>query len=119
MKLEIDVPDVCYENILNGEMDSLDVRYGLEAIKHGTSLPEGAEILTKEAYSDLCLRASRERKTEKWVRNERQPVQPAGYLTYHCTACGREISTKHHGKLSMLEEFPYCHCGAKMEGAEE
>lgn len=28
-------------------------------VRNGTPLPDGAEILTKEAYSDLCLRASR------------------------------------------------------------
>ena len=30
----------------------------LDAIKNGTLLPEGVEILTKEAYSDLCTRAA-------------------------------------------------------------
>ena len=40
MKLEINVPDICYENILNGKMDSLDVCYGLEAIKKGVPVDE-------------------------------------------------------------------------------
>lgn len=30
-----------------------------EAIANGVLLPEGAEILTKEAYGDLCMRASK------------------------------------------------------------
>ena len=50
-----------------------------------------------------------------WVLNENQGVQTAGYLTYHCSECGREIISKYHGKISLLKEFPYCHCGAKME----
>lgn len=29
-----------------------------QAIANGTPLPDGAEILTKEAYSDLCSRAA-------------------------------------------------------------
>lgn len=29
------------------------------AVNNGVPLPEGAEILTKEAYSDLCMRASK------------------------------------------------------------
>jgi len=29
-----------------------------KAIIHGTPLPDGVEILTKEAYSDLCTRAA-------------------------------------------------------------
>jgi hypothetical protein len=31
----------------------------MRAIVNGTLLPEGSEILTKEAYSDLCMRASK------------------------------------------------------------
>lgn len=62
-----------------------------------------------------AYKALQERKTGKWVRNDYQPVQPAGYLMYHCTVCGREISSKYHGKKSMLEAFPFCHCGARME----
>lgn len=53
-----------------------------------------------------------------WVLNDNQGVQAVGYLTYHCSECGREISSKYHGKLSLLKEYPYCHCGAKMESEE-
>lgn len=54
-------------------------------------------------------------KIGKWIKNEEQGVQAVGYLTYHCSECGREISSKYHGKISLLKEYPYCHCGAKME----
>lgn len=53
-------------------------------------------------------------KTGKWILNDNQGVQAVGYLTYHCSECGREISSKYHGKTSLLNEYPYCHCGAKM-----
>ena len=53
-----------------------------------------------------------------WVLNDNQGVQAAGCLTYHCSECGREISSKYHGKISLLKEYPYCHCGAKMESEE-
>lgn len=53
-------------------------------------------------------------KTGHWIRNEKQGVQAVGYLTYHCSECGREICSKYHGKISLLKEYPYCHCGAKM-----
>ena len=55
------------------------------------------------------------RKTGHWIRNEKQGVQAVGYLTYHCSECGREICSKYHGKMSLLKEYPYCHCGARME----
>lgn len=35
------------------------------------------------------------------------------YEEYKCSVCGREIKT-----YDGLREFPYCHCGAKMENAE-
>ncbi len=53
-----------------------------------------------------------------WIRNEKQGVQATGYLTYHCSECGREICSKYHGKISLIKEYPYCHCGAKMESEE-
>ena len=53
-------------------------------------------------------------KTGHWILTDYQGVQPVGYLTYRCSECGREICSKYHGKLSLLKEYPYCHCGAKM-----
>lgn len=75
---------------------------------------DGYTDKAREALNN-AIEALQERKTGKWIRNDCQPVQPAGYLTYHCSVCGREISSKYHGKISMLESFPFCHCGAKME----
>lgn len=54
-----------------------------------------------------------------WVLNDNQGVKAVGYLTYHCSECGREISSKYHGKISLLKEYPYCHCGAKMESEDK
>ena len=58
------------------------------------------------------------RKKGKWILNDNQGVQAVGYLTYHCSECGREICSKYHGKLSLLKEYPYCHCGADMRGEQ-
>lgn len=55
----------------------------------------------------------------RWIRNDNQGVQAVGCLTYHCSECGREIGSKYHGKISLLKEYPYCHCGAKMQELEE
>lgn len=51
----------------------------------------------------------------KWIPNGEQGVQAVGFKTYHCSECGREISSKYHGKYSLLKEFPYCHCGSRNE----
>ena len=33
---------------------------------------------------------------------------------YHCSRCGRE--EVRFGKSSIYKQYPYCHCGAKMDG---
>lgn len=58
------------------------------------------------------------RKKARWILNETQGMQTVGYKTYHCSECNREINSKYHGKISLLKEFPYCHCGAEMESEE-
>lgn len=71
----------------------------------------------KEIYKaiyDMPPVNSQEPRTGHWIHNENQGVQAVGYLTYHCSECGREICSKYHGKISLLKEYPYCHCGAKM-----
>ena len=55
MKIVIDISAEDFEKVKCGRGAVSMMR---KAIIHGTPLPEGAEILTKEAYSDLCLRAA-------------------------------------------------------------
>lgn len=39
---------------------------------------------------------------------------------YRCSECGRLISVAPFYETGKsLDEFPYCHCGAKMKGGEE
>ncbi len=57
-------------------------------------------------------------KTGHWIRNKEQGVQAVGYVNYHCSECGREICSKYNGRISLVKEYPYCHCGAKMESEE-
>ncbi len=55
MKLVIDISAEDFEKVKCGRGAVSMMR---KAIIHGTPLPEDAEILTKEAYSDLCRRAA-------------------------------------------------------------
>ena len=55
MKLIVDISAEDFEKVKCGRGAVSMMR---KAIIHGTPLPEGAEILTKEAYSDLCMRAA-------------------------------------------------------------
>ena len=61
------------------------------------------EILTEEAYSDLCLRASRERPQGEWIE---------GTQGYYCSKC------------ETIDKFYFEHnfcpiCGADMRGEKE
>lgn len=47
-------------------------------------------------------------KTAKWVLKSRNPVCEV----YTCSNCKREVTYNLVGKL--LDEFPYCNCGAEM-----
>ena len=55
MKIVIDISAEDFEKVKCGRGAVSMMR---KAIIHGTPLPDGAEILTKEAYSDLCARAA-------------------------------------------------------------
>lgn len=60
MKLVIDIPNEAYEEIPKIPFTQRDVLYTFTAwIKDGKPIPDDCEILTKEAYEDLCLRASK------------------------------------------------------------
>ena len=67
MRIVIDIPNGCYEELNNGQFPVQDAYRLVAWIKNGTPLPDGVEILTKEAYSDLCTRAVEqpEKRTEE------------------------------------------------------
>lgn len=53
-----------------------------------------------------------ERKTGKWIE--------IGTIThsYKCSVCGRMLVSIADGKNKVVEHYPFCHCGAKMEGEQ-
>ena len=111
MKIVVEVSEKDYQNFLSQyKADILDERTPSHrakiAIAEGQILPDNAEILTAEAYSDLCLRAS-EQKVGKWH-------------LYRCSECKRFCSDLIRGYYEIVRKPNYCpNCGAKMEGAEE
>lgn len=115
---DTEMPDFCFKCFFYNEFDGFCERISaskweeyIEKINH----PDYDWKYEKRA--DICpLVEIEERKVGKWVLNDNQGVQAVGYLTYHCSECKREISSKYHGKISLLKEYPYCHCGADMRG---
>ena len=60
MRIVIEIPETKYLSLKKCLENGITLGMTDIAVLNGTLLPEGAEILTKEAYSDLCLRASQE-----------------------------------------------------------
>ena len=54
-----------------------------------------------------------ERKTGHWIE-----MSSANH-TYKCSECGRLLVNVTDGKNNISKHYPYCHCGAKMEGGEQ
>lgn len=100
-------------DIIN-QMPSVKPKYTKEEIDKAQAV--------EQAYVDKMVELAVEetkRPKGKWILNDYQGVQAVGYLRYHCSECGREICSKYHGKISLLKEYPYCHCGAEMSGGGE
>lgn len=104
------------ENALHCLKVMIDEEVCEECKLYGTT---GTDHCEKDCVRLAIEALEQEPKTGHWIRNEKQGVQAVGYLTYHCSECGREICSKYHGKISLLKEYPYCHCGAKMAEREE
>lgn len=74
-------------------------------------LPKDNAVLNGKPYE--------ERKTSRWKLTDSRN----SYTVYECEKCGRDITVFHRfcGEPSVADvtvEYPYCHCGAKMEVEE-
>lgn len=119
VELVIKIPEEAYKTCLKlkGELDEDNSILGIcliNSVVNGTPLPKGQGRLIERALN-AAETLKQKTKTGHWILNDNQGMQAVGYLTYHCSECGREISSKYHGKISLLKEYPYCHCGARME----
>jgi len=60
------------------------------------------------------------RKKGKWIYLHDNFSEWNGVTLYFkCSECGREIKIDAEAKSTLLKYYPYCHCGAEMEGVEE
>lgn len=81
----------------------------VEYIKRDDALRQVLLVETREnmfqRIKDLPAADVVERKTGRWIPME----VSSGRDSWKCSVCGRRARGK-------LENLPYCHCGAKMEG---
>ena len=71
-------------------------------------------VMNHEDYYDmLCKSMEAETKHGEWIE--------IGTIShsYKCSVCGRTLFHTTVGKNHVTEYYPYCHCGAKMKGAED
>ena len=94
MKLIIDIDEDYYKAIWeNGYIYDEDNEDIAKIIKDGTPLEEKiGHWIYDDEYSD-CFD-----------------------VTYKCSCCKREIIIPYEARNEVYKEYPYCHCGAKMEG---
>ena len=101
--------------------DCISRKAVIDAI-HKLNIPEDMCVFEIISHIEVAIATlpsvTPQPKIRHWILNDNQGVQAVGYLTYHCSECGREICSKYHGKISLLKQYPYCHCGAKMEVEE-
>ena len=77
----------------------------------GNPFPDGVDAIDIEdvdaipAADVAPVRHGRWEKTKEWATKSK----------YRCSVCGREIMSA--VKVN-IEKYPYCHCGAKMDGGD-
>ena len=82
-------------------------------VRHGTTLYDDYGYSVKNCPYYIPAADVVEVRHGEWVFE----FALAGHSFYHCSVCGRQESLL--TKESTAEYFPYCHCGAKMDGGDE
>lgn len=83
----------------------------------------GCNFITAQKIVD-SMPTVEERKVGKWIKyNTTEKIDMFGdrvkVSSYKCSECGRIISDiSEDGFTNKLQDYPYCHCGAKMRGVE-
>ena len=82
------------------------IENGEEVVGYGTYSPKMLSKYLKDFFMPSELS---EQKNGKWI-----PILSYNN-TYKCSECGRLLTNITNGKNSVIKDYPYCHCGAKME----
>lgn len=118
--LDTNCPKMTKEEIINGlKLTIGKCLFDPYTVELSTEQISFTEKLTIDACKGAIDLLEQKPKTGRWILNDNQGLQAVGFLTYHCSECGREIGSKYHGKISLLKKYPYCHCGSKMVEPQE
>ncbi len=89
-----------YIDAEKADVESISCFYGSEC-----RIEDVQEWLNEQPTADVV-----EVKHGEWEQN------PYCKRIYFCSVCGRHIED---GSCNPYEHFPYCHCGAKMDGGAD
>lgn len=71
----------------------------------------------ENAIEQLPFVKPQEPKTGHWMIDEDSTDR--FFATYECSCCKRAIIIPHDAMKAVYKDYPYCHCGAKMQEGEE
>ena len=68
------------------------------------------QILSDEKFMEELKKSANKQDTAEWIR-VREGIK---VTEYKCSKCGRVV--RDDTGYDVAEDYPYCHCGAKMKG---
>ena len=98
------------------DADKLARRIAGHSDYHGDSILSAIYCMAEGQVMDVPIAPIKQkrRKTATWIKEE----SPFGWdrHSYQCSKCGRSIHLD--VEVEDLNDYPYCHCGAKMAESE-
>jgi DNA-directed RNA polymerase subunit RPC12/RpoP len=99
------------------DADRLARRIAGHSDYHGDSILSAIYCMAEGQVTDVPITPIKQkrRKTATWIKEE----SPFGWdrHSYQCSKCGRSIHL--NVEVEDLDDYPYCHCGAKMQEVSE
>lgn len=96
--------------------------------RYGSIWMEYTEGMSKHEVAEQALKASKQAVIDVLENLPSIDVAPVRYgrwlpivsynHTYKCSECGRLLVDITDGLKMVAKHYPYCHCGAKMDGGE-
>lgn len=92
-------------------------------VRHGTTLYDDYEYSVEDCTYYIPAADVEEVRHGEWkLLNELQFCDGSYETTCYCSLCEREVTVKHEewygAKTVLSNSYPYCHCGAKMDGGK-
>ena len=103
---------------VNDMVDRIDNAPTVEA--EPITLEKAIDYLHSIGWMQEHDRILTEPKHGRWVKLYKTALHKSDgdYVRYMCSTCGRFLDIPYYGELPVNVYYPYCHCGAKMDEAD-